>query len=82
MVAETQFLSTGLFVTGILARAISLFGFDSRTIPAPLSLDRDVISFILFVVSPNCWVRYSPSSPRRPPGALARLSTNLALLPL
>lgn len=50
-VEEVRILSTGLFYVGILIRAISILGFDSRPVlPTPLALNWDIVSFVAFLV--------------------------------
>lgn len=49
--AEIRVLCTGLFATGVLARAISILGLDPRPTPTSLTMsDQGVFPFLIFVV--------------------------------
>lgn len=57
-VVEVQVLSTGLFITGILARVIFILGFDDRAIlSTPFSISSDVLNFLLFVVGSMIFIK-------------------------
>lgn len=52
LIAEIRFLSTGLFVTAIMARLIAMLGFDDRSaLPTPMVLNYDIVGFMAFLVS-------------------------------
>lgn len=55
IVAEAHALSRGLFVTAIMARLISIMGFDGQPMEAALALNRRAILLAAFVevVSPK-----------------------------
>jgi hypothetical protein len=57
-ITEIQVLLTGLFITGIMAGAISILGFDPRSLPVPFSLlSPDVFFFLVILV-------YLPNDPK------------------